>query len=472
MAPNLRDVFQTISLSRQTIANRIEEISDDLRHQLKSKTEAFEYFSLAIDESTDVKGIAQLAIFVRGIDANFNITEELLELVPMLDTTTSADIVEKVEMSMNEYALPLEKLKCLVTDGAPAMIGCENGAGMLLLKKIKVLNPNPEYTQLHCIIHQQSLCSKVLNMSHVIKPVTQIINFIRSKALNHRQFDSFLKEINSEFEGVFYYTEVRWLSCHKMLERFFLLRKEIVSFLRTKQFDLKDICKDTWEQDLAFFVDITGYLSNLNSSLQGRNKTVVQLYGQVKCFQTRLLDLVTQLENENLESFSCCFKVKEENPQLVFKKYIQYVNCLKLEFDNRFVGFKSMENKFHLFSYPFFADIGDASERLRTELFDLRCDPILNSIYHEVGIIEFYKSLPENRFKELRQFATKILTMFGSTYICEQLFSVMKYNKNYHRSRLTNDHLSALMKIALSQDIVPNINDLVANKRWQTSWPN
>jgi hypothetical protein len=43
-------------------------------HDLSQK---FEAFSIAVDESTDVVYTAQLAIFVRGVDINFNITEEL-----------------------------------------------------------------------------------------------------------------------------------------------------------------------------------------------------------------------------------------------------------------------------------------------------------------------------------------------------------------------------------------------------------
>ena len=45
-------------------------------------------FSIAIDETVDITGIAQLAVFIRASDSEFNIYEELIELVPMHDTTT------------------------------------------------------------------------------------------------------------------------------------------------------------------------------------------------------------------------------------------------------------------------------------------------------------------------------------------------------------------------------------------------
>jgi hypothetical protein len=49
-----------------------------------------EAFSIALDDSTDsnASDTAQLAIFIRGVDADYKITEELLALRPSKGTTT------------------------------------------------------------------------------------------------------------------------------------------------------------------------------------------------------------------------------------------------------------------------------------------------------------------------------------------------------------------------------------------------
>ena len=47
------------------MVRRVEKICDDLLSKLKDT------YSLALNESTDVQDIAQLLVFIRGMDANF-----------------------------------------------------------------------------------------------------------------------------------------------------------------------------------------------------------------------------------------------------------------------------------------------------------------------------------------------------------------------------------------------------------------
>ncbi|CAB4065921.1 unnamed protein product [Lepeophtheirus salmonis] len=79
-------------LTRNVIAERILELSEDLTSQLKQRVECFIVFSVAIDESTDITDVAQLAIFICGIDNKLTINEEFIKLVVMMDTTTGEDI--------------------------------------------------------------------------------------------------------------------------------------------------------------------------------------------------------------------------------------------------------------------------------------------------------------------------------------------------------------------------------------------
>ena len=44
-----------------------------------------------MDDSTDTTDEAQLDIFIRGIDEEYNVMEEVASLVPLKDTTKSRD---------------------------------------------------------------------------------------------------------------------------------------------------------------------------------------------------------------------------------------------------------------------------------------------------------------------------------------------------------------------------------------------
>jgi hypothetical protein len=99
ICPEKMTHFQNLSLSRRTVVRRIENIASHLCCELKKDIAAFDYFSIALDESCDIKDTAQLLIFIRGITKNFAITEELAALRSMKGTTTGEDIFKELEKS-------------------------------------------------------------------------------------------------------------------------------------------------------------------------------------------------------------------------------------------------------------------------------------------------------------------------------------------------------------------------------------
>jgi hypothetical protein len=62
LCPEKKKEFEKVSLSRRTVVRRVEDIAGNLNTQLKEKIQEFDYFSLALDESCDVKDTAQLLI--------------------------------------------------------------------------------------------------------------------------------------------------------------------------------------------------------------------------------------------------------------------------------------------------------------------------------------------------------------------------------------------------------------------------
>lgn len=67
----------------------------------------------------------------------------------------------------------------------------------------------------HYIMHQQVLCSKVINCEHVMKVVMKMINSIHARPLQHRFVQALLDEMSAQY-GDLLYTEVHWLSRGKV----------------------------------------------------------------------------------------------------------------------------------------------------------------------------------------------------------------------------------------------------------------
>lgn len=166
--------------------------------------------------------------------------------------------------------------------------------------------------------------------------------------------------------------------------------------------------------------------------------------------------------------FPTCEQLRSRNPSYSFSQYCDKIEEIKYEFEKRFRDVKELQEKFSLFIGPFSFDVSNAPTSMQLELIDFQNDSVLKDKYREVAIPKLYSYLGE-KYPEIQKFAAEILCYFGSTYLCEQLFSSMKLNKTTYRSRLTDTHLSALMKIVCSQSLIPDIGKLVAEKRCQVS---
>ncbi|XP_042204163.1 general transcription factor II-I repeat domain-containing protein 2-like [Homarus americanus] len=122
ICPEKRQAFANISLSRNTVAERIGELSENINSQLTDKVKSFTAFSVAFDESTDVSDVAQLAVFIRGVDENMQVTEEFVKLVPMKGTATGDDIFVRLVGALDKLGVDWAQTVSLATDGAQQML--------------------------------------------------------------------------------------------------------------------------------------------------------------------------------------------------------------------------------------------------------------------------------------------------------------------------------------------------------------
>ena len=156
LCPDSKGKFENVSLSRRTVTRRVEMIEEDIASMLKKTAETFSSYSLAPDESNDIRDTAQLLLFIRGINDNFEITDEFLAMESLKGQTRGEDLYERVSAVIKRMKLPWSKLANVTMDGSPNLTGKHVG----LLKRIqdKVKDGNPEKDVTFTASFIRSLC--------------------------------------------------------------------------------------------------------------------------------------------------------------------------------------------------------------------------------------------------------------------------------------------------------------------------
>lgn len=329
--------------------------------------------------------------------------------------------------------------------------------------KIKSQHAGHEALSFHCIIHQESLCKSVLNFKHVSDIIVAVVNLIKSRGLNHRQFKTLLNDLECEHSDVLYHNNVRWLSMGLVLNRVWNLRDEIVLFLEMKNItcEFLRVVKDSeWLCDFAYAADMFDKLSEVNVTLQGKGLFAHDLYVAVKSFEAKLALLSMQLKGNNLTHF--LHLQTQTVTQALADKYSQQTSSLKEEFARRFIEFRSLEEQFNLLTCPFNANPETATDEPQLELIDLQSDNTLKELFRNSTLIEFYSALNICKFGKIKNFASRLFSFFGSTYICEQTFSCLNINKSKTRSQLTDVNLQSVLRISTSK-LNPDYGKLVGN---------
>jgi len=208
------------------------------------------------------------------------------------------------------------------------------------------------------------------------------------------------------------------------------LRKEIHEFLKiniktdttyleNQMVDKQFLCS------LAFLTDISQHLNKLNLQLQGKKRTISQIIDGLGKKQVVFKNLVVE---KKLIHFPCCEIIKTElDDEFNFEHCITHLDELTVEFERRFEEVELLRSQINLFNNPMAVKIEEQEAELQLELCELQTYPLL--LFTKDFDISFWKKLPVIKYLLLRKFALKMMSMFGTTYICEYTFSNMKHIK-------------------------------------------
>ena len=223
--------------------------------------------------------------------------------------------------------------------------------------------------------------------------------------------------------------------------------------------EMKD---ESWLCDLAFLVDITTRMNELNTKLLRKAQYASEMYGHIKDFMNKLRLWHAHIQNADFSHFPTL----KEMGMLPEKKteFADQLEKLFNKFSARFKDFKSHEHLFEIFSSPFHIEIDKAPADVKMELIDLQESTDLKAKYVEMNLGDFYrKFLDQNKFSNLRKFVASKMALLGSTYLCEQFFSKRGFMKSPYRSIMTDEHLENGLRVA-STSIKVNLNRVIQKK--------
>ena len=298
-------------------------------------------------------------------------------------------------------------------------------------------------------------------MRDVLNMAIKVVNYIKAGALNSRLFKLLCKDMESEHEALLYHTNVRWLSKGNMLGRLYELREEVAIFLDSQQkADIHDKFQaESFQLSLAYLVDIFEALNALNLKLQGKNINIIMHHDTVRAFMAKLDLWKCRIQQGNTASFSYLDSalthgtLDSELKELI----ITHLTNLKTEFIRYFPDIDEKREAWKFIRSPFQCEVGDVSSEVQDEFLELKFNSTAKDDFKELDLGMFWVKYL-SVYPLISHQALRILTMFGSTYLCEAAFSTLVVVKTKYRNRL---NVEGDLRCALS-GIQPRIQELVA----------
>ncbi|KAF4071849.1 hypothetical protein AMELA_G00267610 [Ameiurus melas] len=155
----------------------------------------------------------------------------------------------------------------------------------------------------------------------------------------------------------------------------------------------------------------------------------------------------------------CLIKVTE----IMCPEKVPDFNNVSLSRNTVVHDFSVVEKQIKLFSTPFLVDAEEVEESLQLELIEMQCDDSLKSQHQLLSLPEFYQSLDNAKFPLMRRPAKRMMSLFDSTYICEQTFSLLNQNKSRLRTRMTDSHLCEVLRVSTTK-LSPDMSAILQSK--------
>uniref|UniRef100_H3A3U8 Uncharacterized protein n=1 Tax=Latimeria chalumnae TaxID=7897 RepID=H3A3U8_LATCH len=419
--------IQDLPLSARTVKDCAVIMIEDMETQLVRNVKSATSFSLILDELTDIGGTTQLALLTRYV-CEAGVKEELLTVLPLTEQNQGEDIVKVIWDCLENRNLKTDNLISICMVSSLDTMGRNKEIVQLLENK---LSHSP--LTFHCIIHEEALCAQALgkDMQDVMSLVVEIVNFVLARAPNLPPFQQLLEELDSQYSDFLVHNNSHWLSRGRVLSHFANCLPDIKEFLEEVGIFHPELANSDWLQKFYFLVDITSHLHLLNARLQGQGNTVNSLKEQILTFELKLKVLQANLQRGTLHHFEHLRRFLNEKAtsepgfSLHTSVLLESVNALADEFRSRFQDFLKYGLTFRFMTHPHQMELGEVHTTLEMEVADFQEASGLVNKFRNLNtvLVDLTWSQVPDHYENMKKLAFGMLSIFGSTYLCEQVYS-------------------------------------------------
>uniref|UniRef100_K7GJF8 DUF4371 domain-containing protein n=1 Tax=Pelodiscus sinensis TaxID=13735 RepID=K7GJF8_PELSI len=274
-------------LSNNTVRRRIDKMAQNVKEQLTEKVWKSHFYSLQIDETTDIANRSNFLSVVR-YQYSGEVQEDCLFCKFLSPCPTGEAIFDVLSHFTREHDINWSKCVGITIDGARAITGQYTG----VVTQVKAVAPLTTF--IRCSIHREVLAAKMPDDQRmVLDKSVKIVNFIKARPLNSRLFAALCDKMDSDHSQLLH-TEIHWLSRGKFLSHLLQLRDEVRIFF-AHHFELTK---------LAYLANIFSYRNGLNLSVQRKAVTIFHVHDKKIDAMIKNFDLwIAQLDQSNYDSF-------------------------------------------------------------------------------------------------------------------------------------------------------------------------
>ena len=166
----------------------------------------------------------------------------------------------------------------------------------------------------------------------------------------------------------------------------------------------------------------------------------------------KLCLFATCLKNNDRSHFNSLHQLLVDDVEVECSHFVEDIEAMTHEFENRFKDFNRLKPNLYLYSNPMDVNVETQLSEFQLEFCEFLCNPFLLSRKNKTHE-RFWKLVSKDKFPKLRDFALRMRSMFGSTYVYVSTYSTMKLVKSRNRNQMANQLDSCLRLTTTSIDI-------------------